>query len=1056
MSRMLTYADAVRLLGGKDSRLVSALDSASRGLLLGAIPTLPALLGWLGARAEFARLCKELVVGASERRSGLHRLDRTQRLAAAHTVIVVLAFFDELDTLPMPFDLKDAQLTREEQLSIAGGTSQGFVAAILAAGEVIPEPHGSEEDFLGRLAAYYRELSFSVRDFLAGLAVRDRVSQPDWDGFTTRLDTVAPGATVRYRKHRNDLAADFPEVAQWVNAREQEATRAEIRGLVPSFERLEKLLTDIASDGVPEVLRADLARAYHASLDRPVVPADELPAGMRVPTLSAAYVPTLFRVTEASADVAAGDEARWETVTPRDDLDEFLAGFLTSPRATRAPLIILGQPGAGKSMLCRVLAARLPAADFVAVLVSLREVAAADDVQDQIEQAVRAATGRRADWPTLAEAAAGALTVVMLDGFDELLQATGVSQSDYLLRVAQFQQRELDHDRAVAVLVTTRSSVADRARIPPESLLLRLEPFDRQRIAAWLGPWNRVNDNYFQSHRLRPLTPTVLEPYPDLAGQPLLLLMLALYDSDSNALQRESAAALSHGELYERLLRVFAKREVAKHHPDLTRAELDEAVNEELRRLSLVAFAMHNRGRQWITDPELERDLTAILGQADFAPNQLRSRLGQAALMLGRFFFVHRAQAVTDDAVVATYEFLHATFGEYLVARLTWQVLGDTAARSAVSALPFNRADHGFLYALLSFSTLTVRTPIIRFLVGMVASVSAEVRTEYGALLLRLFARAGFPQPRHGFADYEPQTLSVAARQAAYSANLMTLTVVVRGSLRISLLYPDHDEPVSAWHDDCLLWHSQLRDEEWESIIASFAVVRLGSPRRRISGPSPRLRAEPTGDRDIELTIDDGTFEVPAPNLFWSWNMAVPPDYAAFTTGGFMSYLLRRDHIQCGPNDDEIMQSFRPLITSPLAPAVRTHIAWQGPPYRSAAQALLEVWLLPTRAVPPDERRHAYLSCAEIAGHVFSPWGQETRTTYAILLIHAMTVDGAATPDTVLEVLTRITANAGTDMAVAAAIIQCAAAALQRQPIDPRVREGLATFAKVGLPRRSG
>ena len=32
----------------------------------------------------------------------------------------------------------------------------------------------------------------------------------------------------------------------------------------------------------------------------------------------------------------------------------------------------------------------------------------------------------------------------MLDGFDELLQATGVTQTDFLLRVLAFQEREAD------------------------------------------------------------------------------------------------------------------------------------------------------------------------------------------------------------------------------------------------------------------------------------------------------------------------------------------------------------------------------------------------------------------------------------------------------------------------------------------------------------------------------------------------------------------------------------------------------------------------------------
>ncbi|MFD9464234.1 hypothetical protein [Streptomyces sp. NPDC060027] len=46
----------------------------------------------------------------------------------------------------------------------------------------------------------------------------------------------------------------------------------------------------------------------------------------------------------------------------------------------RAPLIVLGQPGSGKSVLTQVLAARLPPADFLVVCVVLREVAADTDL----------------------------------------------------------------------------------------------------------------------------------------------------------------------------------------------------------------------------------------------------------------------------------------------------------------------------------------------------------------------------------------------------------------------------------------------------------------------------------------------------------------------------------------------------------------------------------------------------------------------------------------------------------------------------------------------------
>ena len=90
------------------------------------------------------------------------------------------------------------------------------------------------------------------------------------------------------------------------------------------------------------------------------------------------------------------------------------------------------------------------------VRVVLREIPADMDLQDQVEQAVRRTTGERLEWPALVRSAGHALPVVLLDGFDEMLQATGVSQTDYLVKVRAFQQREAAQGRPVAAVVTSR------------------------------------------------------------------------------------------------------------------------------------------------------------------------------------------------------------------------------------------------------------------------------------------------------------------------------------------------------------------------------------------------------------------------------------------------------------------------------------------------------------------------------------------------------------------------------------------------------------------------
>lgn len=74
MARSLGYIDAVRLLGGQDSKLVSALEKVTGGILLGATPVAPAILGLFDAKAEFVRISHDLVRAITERRDGLSRM----------------------------------------------------------------------------------------------------------------------------------------------------------------------------------------------------------------------------------------------------------------------------------------------------------------------------------------------------------------------------------------------------------------------------------------------------------------------------------------------------------------------------------------------------------------------------------------------------------------------------------------------------------------------------------------------------------------------------------------------------------------------------------------------------------------------------------------------------------------------------------------------------------------------------------------------------------------------------------------------------------------------
>ena len=436
VSRRLGYADALRLLGGGDNRIVTSLDKITGGILLGAAVGVPALLGWFEARAEFARLSQDLVRSISERRNGLSRYSRTQRLEAAHGVLVVSAFFDALAEADLPFAFGALHLTKAEQVSMAtvspslAANASRLTDSLLSLPDAtLPHPQESHEtllDFLGR--HYYPRLCQIIEAFIQGLAVWDQLSETDKDHFSRTLRNIPPRALSRYDELFRKLAADFPEVAFWASLREHQATRAQARNLGLALAGLERMLRQVSTGRLPSEQRVALTRAYQADLQRSIVESGDIPEGLMIPALYQAYISPLFSVRDITLGDSPSDEASWVEIPVRRDLDEFLAGFLTSSQATRAPLLVLGQPGSGKSVLTRVLAAQLPPQDFLPVRVVLRDVSAEADLQEQVEQAIRASTGERLNWPDLAGSAGDALPVIILDGFDELLQTTGVSQ----------------------------------------------------------------------------------------------------------------------------------------------------------------------------------------------------------------------------------------------------------------------------------------------------------------------------------------------------------------------------------------------------------------------------------------------------------------------------------------------------------------------------------------------------------------------------------------------------------------------------------------------------
>ncbi|GAA2688616.1 MULTISPECIES: NACHT domain-containing NTPase [Actinosynnema] len=409
--------------------------------------------------------------------------------------------------------------------------------------------------------------------------------------------------------------------------------------------------------------------------------------------------------------------------------------------------------------------------------------------------------------------AGGALLVVLLDGFDEHLQATGVSQTNYLENVQRFQRDCAERGCPVAVVVTSRIGVAGGMAIPAGADVLRLAPFSERHVVRWLEKWGRLNARYFERRGLAPLAPQTALKHHDLAVQPLLLLMLALYDADDNALRDQGD--IGQGGLYERLLIRFVQREVGKGDLGRADASFQTDVEAELERLSVVAFAMFHRGTQWVTEKDLDDDMQALLEERKQTRGPgMRTPLSPGGAILGRFFFVQLAEATRDAQRLRAYEFLHATFGEYLVARSIWSLLAELheyeSNRKRRAA--FQRPDDDELHALLSFTPLTTRKSVIDFLLELAASDLK--RDEHALLVEKLFEICGEERPRKR-TGYQPVSRPAPARYAVYGLNLVLLSAV----------FGKRSFGVGDWHRLTSFWRSQLTEAEWTGSVGTLRVA---------------------------------------------------------------------------------------------------------------------------------------------------------------------------------------------------------------------------------------
>ena len=178
--KTISYAEALKILGVRPSSGTSPVSRLLGGVIIGATAaTLNLnLLGLLDARTELLDQSSRLIgnLGASVR--GARGRNRTDLMVAAHTVIVVNAFFrafqafDEATSAqPISRSLISSGWPVPRRRVVTRSSTHSTITPVM------PSPSKPFEEFIPELHRYYQGMGHSLAEELTALAVWDRLNE---------------------------------------------------------------------------------------------------------------------------------------------------------------------------------------------------------------------------------------------------------------------------------------------------------------------------------------------------------------------------------------------------------------------------------------------------------------------------------------------------------------------------------------------------------------------------------------------------------------------------------------------------------------------------------------------------------------------------------------------------------------------------------------------------------------------------------------------------------------------------------------------------------------
>lgn len=548
MSIELTFKSVcttIKKQGKDDPKLIEAVDSLL-GLALVCSPVVlgpasAALLPTLAVKNELVKIGKSVFDKLTKKKDEDYLL-RYETMRTAYGLLVFTSFFDALDAcLPEALRKEIGLLETEKAFIAKDGMKKSSVhkhddhacevhdAPVPSTTIVFPHPTETLTEQCQRQTKLWKLMSQGFVEFVQKLAFWEYADEKTQAILLTGLEKLEEEAAKRFEAQYFELTRKFEDFAVWANLQAHKGTKALIGELSDYVKQHAELSAENEKSidvgfvklrqavlSIPETLQIEQAteiadsfnKHYQARINEPIIDdkdiGDENGPRLSFPKVCDAFVPQAFRVLwQTGKSRRLEDEATWNKLPRRSDLGAFLLSYLSSPFSTDTPLLILGHPGSGKSLLTTILSAQLMSKQFTVIRIPLREVNADADIQTQIEEFIKRISGVSFDsWIKLRTLFRNCPPVVILDGYDELLQASGQVFASYIMEAQRFQQHQTEQEWPVRIIITSRVTLIDKAAVPVGSTIVRLLEFDEYQRERWSTIWNNANAAYFRDAEL--------------------------------------------------------------------------------------------------------------------------------------------------------------------------------------------------------------------------------------------------------------------------------------------------------------------------------------------------------------------------------------------------------------------------------------------------------------------------------------------------------------------------------------------------------------------------